>query len=392
MNFKKKILVFMSGFALALIVVMTLITLDGLTLLPKFRLDQLKAYEADYGKVDDLKQEILDRYYLDVDQETLDEGMIYGMFEAVGDKYTSYMNVDEFKAYNDSTRGNYVGIGILSNTAEEQIEILRVYKNSPAEKAGILAGDLVIDVDGLDIEDHGFRALIDKMLGEAGQSVLVTVKRDQAVVTFDIPRGSVKIPFVDSHIIEDMGYIYIHQFGTDTSKEFDKHLDQLLEAKVEGIVLDLRNNPGGLVTESTKIADRLLAKGLIVYTLDKDKNKKTYHSKKSQETIPMVFLANENSASASEILLAAIKDYKRGPIVGKNTFGKGIVQSVSRYSDESGYKITYSQYFSPNGLEIHKKGVAPDYEVDYEGKINIEAPNLLEDPQLKKAFDLLNEK
>lgn len=392
MKFKKASLIFVSGFLIALLVMMALISTDGLTLLPKFRADHLKTLEKNYEKVEDLKDEILEEYYLEIEEDDLYEGMIYGMFEAVGDKYTTYMNVDEFKQYNESTKGNYVGIGILSNTANEKIEILRVYKDSPAERAGIEVEDQVIIVDDLTLEKDGYSALINKMLGEAGEVVSVTVLRNEETITFDISRGKVKIPFVDSHKIEDIGYIYIHQFGSNTSDEFEDHLDRLLADDIQGLIIDVRNNPGGLVSESTKIADQLLDKGLIVYTLDNEGNKKTYQSKKSHVDIPIVFLANENSASASEILLAAVKDKQRGPIVGQNTFGKGIVQSVSAYDDGSGYKITYSQYFSPLGVEIHKKGVAPDYEVVYEGRINVESPDLNEDTQLKKAFDLLNKK
>lgn len=389
---KKSILLFLSGFLMALLVVMALVSTDQLVLVPDFRYESLKTLESNYEKVEDLKDEIVENFYLPLDEEKLYEGMVEGLFEAVGDPYTQYMNVEDFNRYKDSTKGNYVGIGILSDTSRDRIEILRVYPDSPAEEAGIMAGDEVFQVDDLTIEEDGYQALIDQMLGEEGKGVSVKVYRDAQVIEFDILRQQVKIPFVDSHLLGGTGYIYIHQFGTDTSKEFEKHLEDLLAQDIDGLIIDLRDNPGGLVVESTKIADRLLGKGLIVYTLDNQGNERTYRSKKSHVEIPLVFLANEKSASASEILLGAIKDFDRGPIVGKKTFGKGIVQSVNPVGDGSGYKITYAQYYSPLGNEIHKKGIEPDYEVDFEGRINIEVPDLENDAQLLKALELLNKK
>jgi carboxyl-terminal processing protease len=389
---KKSILLFLSGFLIALLLVMALVSTDQLVLLPDFRYEALKTMESNYEKVEKLKNEIVENFYLPLDEETLYEGMVEGLFEAVGDPYTQYMNVDDFNRYKDSTKGKYVGIGILSDTSRERIEILRVYPNSPAEAAGILAGDEVFQVDDLTIEADGYEALINQMLGQEGDEVLVKVYRDNDIIDFDMTRQQVKIPFVDSHLLGETGYIYIHQFGTNASKEFEKHLDALMEENITGLIVDLRDNPGGLVVESTKIADQLLGKGLIVYTLDNEGNERTYRSKSSHVDLPLIFLANEKSASASEILLGAIKDQNRAAIVGNKTFGKGIVQSVNPIDDGSGYKITYAQYYSPLGNEIHKKGIEPDYKVDFEGRINIETPDLENDRQLLKALELLNKK
>jgi len=391
MSFKKKSMIFISGGVSALVLVIVLTALGGFSLVPFFRVERLKNMEANYGKLEVLRQEIVDNYYLDLDEDKLYEGMIYGMFDAVDDKYTSYMNPEEYKQYNDSTQGKYVGIGIQSNTSDERIQIVRVFEGSPAQKAGIQIEDEVIAVDELTIEDNGYRDLLDRMLGQEGQEVLVKVKREGEVLSFTIKRGSVKIPFVDSQVIGQTGYLVLYQFGSQVSEEFESHLKNLLKQDVNGIIIDLRDNPGGLVTECTEIADQLLPKGTIVYTLDKYGNEKTYKSKKDHTDIPLVFLANENSASASEILLAAVRDFDRAPIVGVQTFGKGIVQSVAEYGDGSGFKITYSQYFSPQGNKIHKIGVSPDYEVNFEGIKNTLAPDLTEDPQLKQAYDLLNQ-
>jgi len=279
----------------------------------------------------------------------------------------------------------------LSDVSEDDIHVTRVFSGSPAEKAGILAGDYIIEVDGDKIEDHGYEHLIDVMLGEEDTDIEVIVKREDDLITFNLKRGKVEIPFISSSVIDDVGYIHIYQFGTDVSKEFKTHLKELQDQNVTGLIIDLRDNPGGLVSESTDIVDMLMGSGTIIYTLDNKDKKRTYKSDESKIDLPIVFLANERSASASEILLGASKDMEIGPIVGVQTFGKGIVQGITNLRDGTGYKMTYSQYFTPEDNVIHKVGVAPDYEVEFEGNINGEEPNLEEDTQLIKGLEVLRD-
>lgn len=391
MKIRQAIITFIIGVISTLLIGLTLFSFDELVLITKIKYDRLSELEERYEKVEDIKEDIMDKFYLGVDEETLETGMIRGMFDATGDKYTTYMTEDEFDAYNDSTNGNYVGIGILSDVSEDQIHITRVFPKSPAEGAGILAGDYVVEVDGEHIDDVGYERLIDIMLGEEDTAIEVIIIRNDEDMVFNLKRGKVDIPFVSSTVIDNIGYLHIYQFGTDVSKEFKKHIKSLEAQDVEGIIIDVRDNPGGLVTESTKIADELMGKGLIIYTLDNKGKRREYTSDRGKLDTPIVFLANEHSASASEILLGAIKDTDTAEIIGVQTFGKGIVQGVSSLRDGSGYKITFSQYFTPSGEVIHEKGVEPDYIIEYEGIIDGEEPDTDEDLQLIKAIEVLNE-
>ena len=391
MNLRKLIVPFIFGVLLTLGIGMLLISTEQVVLISSIKYDRLMTMDKKYEKVEKIKQEILDDFYLEITEDELDTGMYRGLFEATGDKYSRYFTPEELVEYNDSTNGNYVGIGVLSDVGEGDIHITRVFPNSPAEGAGILVGDFIIEVDGEKIEDVGHERLIDIMLGEDGTDIQVIVNRNDDIIVFDLKRGKVEIPFVTSAVIDNIGYLHIYQFGTDASKEFDTQVKELMKEGVDGLIIDVRDNPGGLVTESTNIADELMGKGLIIYTLDNKDNKRTYNSDSGQLDIPMVFLSNERSASASEILLGAIKDTGVGPIVGETTFGKGIVQGITNLTDGSGFKMTYSQYFTPNDQVIHKVGVTPDYIVEYDGNFSSVEPDPAEDIQLKKAMDVIQE-
>ncbi|MBN2796411.1 MAG: S41 family peptidase [Clostridia bacterium] len=392
MKFKTQFIAFIFGITVAVGIMLTLFAVDGVVLVTKHHHTTLTNFYHEYAKLDEIKDDILDRFYMDINESELNEGMIDGMFEATDDRYSRYMNAEEFEEYKNSTDGNYVGIGILSDVSENEIHITRVFPNSPAEGAGILPGDYVLAVDGEHIDDVGSERLINIMLGEANTPVEVVISRNSEELAFHMKRGKVEIPFITSTIIGDLGYISIYQFGTDTSKAFLEHLNQLKSQNIKGLIIDVRDNPGGLVVESTAIADEFLGKGIIIYTLDNEGKKHEYKSDRHEDDIPIVMLANGQSASASEILLASLKDYDRIQIVGEKTFCKGIVQGVSALEDGSGYKITISQYFTANGIAIHQKGVEPDYEVPYEGRINYETPDLENDLQLIKAIEVLKEK
>lgn len=391
MKIGRVLIPFVLGILVTLGVATFLLGNDNVVLISDIKYERLNKLEETYAKAEKIKKDLLDKFYLEVSEEDIEIGMYRGMFEATGDKYSRYFTKEELQAYNDSTNGNYVGIGILSDTSEGEIHITRVFPNSPAEKAGILAGDKVVEVDGYKLVDHDTDYLIDVMLGEEDTDIQVIVDRKGDLVTFNLQRGKIEIPFVTSTVLDDIGYLHIYQFGTDVSKDFEEHLNDLRKKDIKGLVIDLRNNPGGLVSESTKITDLLIGKGTIIYTLDNEDNRREYNSDAAKLDIPLVFLANGNSASASEIMLGAIKDTETAPIVGVQTFGKGIVQGITTLRDGSGYKLTHSQYFTPEDNVIHKVGVSPDYEVEFEGMFNSESPNPAEDLQLKKALSVMKE-
>ncbi|MBI9014888.1 MAG: S41 family peptidase [Clostridiales bacterium] len=391
MKIRNIIISFVVGVLATMGIGMVLLSAEHVVLVPVVKYERLTSMDEKYKKAESIKEELLDNFYLEITEEDIEIGMYRGMFEATGDKYSRYFTKEELKAYNDSTNGNYVGIGVLSDVSEGDIHVTRVFPGSPAEKAGILAGDYIIEVDGDTLEEYGYEHLINVMLGEEGTEIEVVVKRDDEIITFNLERGKVEVPFVSSTVIDDIGYIYLYQFGTDVSKEFNTHLKDLQRQDIKGLIIDVRDNPGGLVHESTEIADVLMGSGTIIYTLDNKDNKRTYKSDASKLDIPVVFLANESSASASEILLGAVQDTQIGPVIGVETFGKGIVQGITNLRDGSGYKITYSQYYTPNDNIIHEVGVTPDYIIEYEGIINGESPNLEEDTQLIKGIEVLRE-
>lgn len=391
MKLRKIVLPFILGVLLTLGVGLFLLSTENVVLISNIKYARLLDMDKKYEKAEQIKEELLEDFYLDITEEELETGMYRGMFEATGDKYSRYFTKEELKAYNDSTNGNYVGIGVLSDVSDGDIHITRVFPKSPAEKAGILAGDYIIEVDGATLEENGYEKLIDIMLGEEGTPIEVIVLREGEKHTFNLNRGRVDIPFISSDIIDGIGYIHIYQFGTDVSKEFKTHLKELEKQSIKGLIVDVRDNPGGLVSESTDIADLLMAEGTIIYTMDNADNRRTYKSDASMLSIPVVCLANENSASASEILIGALQDTNSAIVVGEQSFGKGIVQGITNLTDGTGYKITYSQYFTPNDNVIHKVGVTPDYIVPFEGSINITSPDPEFDPQLKKALEIMEE-
>lgn len=377
------------GVVTTLLIIMITLNITDYRILTEHRYEVLADYASKYAKVDKLKDDLLENYYLELDEETIFDGIFKGMFESTGDKYTKYMNEDEFTKYRESSSGNYVGVGILSDLSDGKLHVKRVFPDSPADKIGILAGDFIVSVDGFHIDDVGNEKLIDIMLGEENTEITLLVLRDNEELKFVFKRGKVEIPFVSSSKINDMGYIYIYKFGIGTAKEFKKHLSQLEKEHIKGLIIDLRDNPGGLVSESTKIADELMEKGIIVYTLNKYDKREEYNSDSGHINIPYVVLINENSASASEILAGAIKGSESAKLIGSQSFGKGIIQSVTDLKDGSGYKITYSEYFTPSGENIHGIGIKPDYIVEYLGIINGEKPDLTEDLQLIKAIEVL---
>ena len=391
MKVKKTLIPFVLGVLITLTIGMLLISTENAVLISSIKYDRLMSMDKKYEKAEKIKEEILEEFYLDVTEEDLEIGMYRGMFDATGDKYSRYFTKEELEEYNDSTNGNYVGIGVLSDVSEGEIHITRVFPESPAEKAGIMAGDFIVEVDGETLKDNGYEKLIDIMLGEEGTDIEVIVNRDSEELIFKLKRGRVDIPFITSTNIDGIGYIHIYQFGTDVSKEFKSHLKALENENIKGLIVDVRDNPGGLVTESTDIADLLMGDGVIIYTLDNEDNKRTYKSDSSKISIPVVCLANGKSASASEILIGALQDSDSAVVVGEQSFGKGIVQGITSLTDGSGYKITYSQYYTPTDNVIHKVGVTPDYIVPFEGNIDILAPNPDKDPQLKQALKVMED-
>ncbi|MDO4288709.1 MAG: S41 family peptidase [Eubacterium sp.] len=341
-----------------------------------------------------LKEKIDSSYYQDVDDNTLMEGAMKGLFEATGDEYSAYYNAEDFEKLMETSTGSFSGIGVVVTQDENATTtVVTPYKNTPAGNAGIEAGDKIVAVDGEDVTGKGMDYAVSLMRGEAGTPVSVTVLRGETTLTFDLTREDIDTPTVDSKNINGIGYIAITEFTLKTSEDFNTQLDELLSQNITGLVIDLRYNGGGLVTSAVAVADRLLGDTEVVYTIDKQGNRRDYKSTGDvQLDIPMVVLVNGSTASASEILSGAIQDTGAGTLVGTKTFGKGIVQDVVPLSDGSGYKVTSATYYTPNGRSIHGTGLEPDVAVEqnaeYQNTLNVPED---QDTQLQKALEVLSQ-
>jgi len=346
-------------------------------------------------------KEILKRnYYQDVNESTMLEGAIAGMARSLGDPYTVYFTKEEMKAFNEKSEGSYVGIGVsIVVDSTGLLTVVEPFEGSPAKEAGILQGDKIIKVDDKDVTAIRDENMVIAMIkGEENTKVKITVFRpsEGRAIDFDIIRKRIKTVNIKSEVLPgDIGYIKIIMFDNDIASYFEEHLNNLLNQGIKGLIIDLRDNLGGSYSQVVKIADRLLPEGLIVYTEDKNKRRFEEKSDARELDLPLAILINENSASASEILAGAVKDHHKGSLVGKRTFGKGLVQAVVPLSDGSGLKVTISKYFTPSGLCIQDIGIEPDVEVDapeaYKNRPVSEIPRG-DDVQLQTAVQMLRAK
>ena len=341
---------------------------------------------------------VIEKNYLwkdKIDENKLRDGAIEGYVKALGDKYTEYIPKSEMNEFTENITGSFVGIGVYMIADEDSQKIIVYYPipDSPAEKAGIKSGDAIINVDGKDYGYDDFDIIADNIKGEEGTKVKLVIEREGKRMDFEITRKKIETNPISSKVLkEDIGYIKLPSFDADSSKKMKEKIDDLLSKGVKTLILDLRNNGGGIVDESTNIVDLFLDKGKTIMTTKDNKQKEeiTKTKSKQQYEMPLIVLTNENSASASEILTAALKDNERATIIGTKTYGKGVIQTVLNLSDGSGLKITTAEYFTPNGAEINKKGIEPNIEVKLPDTVkSIYALKEEEDTQLNKAIEEL---
>ena len=328
-------------------------------------------------------QSLIDNSFLwEYDKDAEMEAVYRAMLGSLGDQYTRYLDKEEFEALYLSMNSSFTGVGVVFMQTEEGFVITEVIKDGPAEIAGIKAGDHILKVDGKEYEYSDDMAA--NMRGEAGTTVKLLILRDEEEIEFDIVRGKIETATVESEIIEDgkLAYIRIKSFGDDTAKLFDEALSAAERKSVQGVIIDLRNNGGGLFDSGVSIADRILPEGVVSYAEDKNGNRVNYNSDSKHTELPIVLIINEASASTSEMLAAALKDYGI-TLIGATTFGKGVMQETHMYSDGSAVNVTVRQFFSPKGNVIHGEGVTPTEVVPLaEG---------LEDTQLSRAIEILLE-
>jgi len=329
------------------------------------------------------KNIIAERFYENIDEETLFDGAMAGMFAAVDDPYTEYLPEEENKTLEEATQGKYEGVGIVVtlDTVSGFPEILYTLSNSPAEKAGIMAEDKIVSINGQNCKDMELTEAVELMKVGAGTKLNFVLERAGKNIDISLVTEEIIIKSVYSENIDDIGYIQITTFDELTASEFDTEYKKLRDENVKGIILDLRDNGGGIYDAAVKIAKTLVPEGLIVYTEDKNGVRKEEKSTGNGIDIPLVVLINENSASASEILAGAIKDRECGTLVGKTTYGKGVVQGWFMIGDGTSIKLTIAKYFTPSGVSIEGTGIKPDIEID--------EWNFGKDQQMKKALEIL---
>lgn len=323
------------------------------------------------NKLNQLKY-LVDELYLysdEVSDEELEDGILKGYVNALGDPYSVYYNEEETKELYESTEGEYYGIGAVfsQNINTKIVTAVQIY-DGPAKEAGMKEGDILYKVNGEDVSTDDISETVKKIKGEENTKVELTMIRgdEQEEVTLDITRRKIEVKTVVAEMKEDgIGYLQITQFDSVTLKQFNVAMEELKVQGMKGLVVDLRSNPGGSLDTVVNILDTLLPEGTIVYTENKNGRKDVFTSDKEECDLPMAVLVNEYSASASEIFAGAIQDYEKGPIVGTTTYGKGIVQQIVDLRDGTAMKVTISEYFTPNGRNIHGKGIEPDVEVAY---------------------------
>lgn len=347
-------------------------------------------------KLKTIESIINSKFLYDYDEKKVEDGIYKGYVASLNDVYTEYYNQEEYKALNEQSEGSFGGVGIeVSGMSEQFIEVIAPIKDTPADKAGIKAGDKIIKIDGKEFLAKDLNEAVKMMRGEPGKEVTLTIQRtvEGKPKTMDIKlvREIINVKSVHYQMLEDnIAYIHITSFQAHTAEDFFKAYEELKDKGAQKLILDLRNNPGGLLDVTLKIADYFLPKGNIMSVKYKDGSGETYPSDAKYDDIPMVTLINGGSASASEVLSGALKDYKRSVIMGENSFGKGVVQQVIPLGDGTGVKVTVSEYFSPNNNKIHGVGVKPNVEVKLDEKATAIGPEALSmDNQLKKAIETI---
>ena len=346
-----------------------------------------------YSRLEAVRSVLSEGYYEEVDEDALMTGALRGMMASLGDPYTFYYTPDEMTVHNEQTEGAYQGVGLLvQNNEDGYIEIIRVYAGGPADAAGAQVGDYIVSVDGAAVFGTNSQTLndaVDRMKGEPASQVIVTVLRNGGRIDLEITRGDVNVSNVESAMLPgEIGYIEIFQFSGDDVTGFTEALEALEERGARALIIDLRNNPGGILDDVVAIADLLLGECTVVYTQERDGSRVDYYSNAECTDLPLAVLVNDMSASASEILAAAVQDLNRGTIVGVRSYGKGIVQTVIGFEDDgAGMQFTSALYFTPSGKNIHGTGVTPDVIVagdfsNYSGE-----PDVERDVQLQAAMD-----
>lgn len=355
--------------------------------------------ESTFQKKLKYMKNLVNNFYLwDVNEGDYQTGMLKGMMSALNDPYSTYYTKEEYDSLMETTNGIYYGIGatVSQNVNTGIITIVKPFVDGPAYKAGVLPGDILYKVEEEEVTGVDLTKVVNKMKGAENTEVRISVMREgkSEPIEITIIRGQIEVPTIEHEMLKDkIGYISILEFDKITVDQFMAAIKDLESQGMKGLVIDLRDNPGGLYDSAVKMLDRIIGKGLLVYTETKDGTRsEDFATTKEELKVPLAVIVNGNSASASEIFAGAVQDYKKGTIVGTQSFGKGIVQSLFPLFDGSAVKVTVSNYFTPNGRSIHKTGITPDVVVELDDELKQKVViTHEEDNQLQKAIEVLKQ-
>ncbi|MDM0458095.1 carboxyl-terminal protease [Clostridium perfringens] len=409
LNKKKGFRALAMGVGLTLIIGVSVYAGNRLTAFGILPITSVSAVQSSLEKVNDTKnfkkvlevREMLYRWYDgEIDDSKLAEGAIKGMVSSLGDQYTYYMNGKEFSDFKEKSQGNYMGIGIQVAVKDGKIVVISPIQGGPAEKAGIKTGDIILKVNGEQVSGNELDKAVSMMKGATKENIKLTLYREgKGEFDVDVMRDTIKTVNVKSEMLKgDIGYIEVLAFDEGTAKDFETQLKALEEKGMKGLILDLRGNPGGFMKECVDLVSNFVPKDkVIVSTIDKYGNKEESVSKGGiAQGMPLVVLIDGGTASASEIVAGAIRDYDLGTLVGTTSFGKGIVQvvldKIGQEKDGTALKVTISKYYTPDGENIHKKGIGPDVTVEYPKELKEKTYSRSTDPQFEKALEIIQEK
>jgi carboxyl-terminal processing protease len=366
--------------------------------LSKDEYSQLKKISEKYAKQESIMKIAQNEFLYEAEEEVMLEGALQGTLKALGDPYTQFLTKEEFESLMQDTEGSYEGIGVYITAGDDnKIIIVSPIEDTPAEKAGLRTGDKITRINGIEYTADQIDAAVKVMKGEPGTSVTLTIQRAASDGTQDISdivinREKIRIKTVKPAMLgDDIGYIRVTTFDMQTAKDFKAAYATLKNRGLKGLIIDLRFNPGGMISTTVEIADMFMGEGIVTYTKTKAGEIEYFKSDDKMEDIPIVILINEGSASASEIMAGAMKDTNRAVLIGQKTFGKGIVQKVQRFgNDGEGIKMTISEYFTPAGINIHGVGIEPDIEIQLPEDAEGYGYDFYEtDTQLQKAVEVL---
>ena len=379
---------FLKGLVLG--IVLAAVVVVGVTYVQRMNQGDITPTSELTKKKIELIEGLIDENYLDeVDQTKMTDEMLKGLMNGLGDDYAAYYTADEYKEIMNSTQGDYRGVGMIMQQYADTKEVLivGVYEGTPAETAGIKAGDILEEVDDMVCTENDLNVIAAAIKNGEGDTVHMKLRRDKEEYEVDVEKAEIEVPVVGGKMLDDqIGYIQIAQFTGLTSDQFAEQYKELTDQGMKALIVDLRNNPGGLLDSVVDTLRQILPEGMIVYTQTKDGTKKEYTCDgETPIEIPLTVLVNENSASASEIFAGAVHDHEIATLVGTKTFGKGIVQQTFPFTDGSAIKMTIAKYYTPNGVCIHGEGISPDVEVEL-------PEDATEDVQLNRAIEVAKEK